>query len=220
MHLAFVKVSICTNTYEIQQVLDTRLLDLTDIPHSTVPFDACRLKHSCQIFDRVQHLIQEYKHTLFDQIDVVLLEQQPIGGITSVEQLLFGYFREKVVMVSPRSMHCYFQISKLDYEQRKESTTKMATPYLQHCSDWQNNTRQHDMADALCMILFYLHQIKQRRRRLLIFPFSKQTSVCEASKQTSSLSRTDVDKFFQQFSYPKFVKVRRAQDFLTINDDQ
>src|SRR5210317_1078063 len=42
------------------------------------------------------------------------------GGFTNIPTLLHYMFRDRVVLVSPVSMHTHFGMRHLDYEQRKE----------------------------------------------------------------------------------------------------
>tara|TARA_B100001094_G_C18095385_1_gene752734 strand:- start:676 stop:1095 length:420 start_codon:yes stop_codon:yes gene_type:complete len=56
------------------------------------------------------------------------------------------------------------QINHLEYEARKERTENMAAPYLRHMTAWNHYERKHDMADALCFILFYLFKKEKERK--------------------------------------------------------
>jgi len=100
-------------------------------------------------------MLQEHAD-LFVGVDHVRIERQPLTGLTDVEQLLFGHFRSKARLVSPNSMHRHFHIGHYVYEQRKTQTTRIAEPYLCHLPAWQRE-RVHDLADALCIVLFSLH---------------------------------------------------------------
>jgi hypothetical protein len=61
-------------------------------------------------------------------------------------------FKDKVVLVSPVSMHTHFGMRHLNYEQRKERTVEIATKYLKEDIPYD---RKHDIADALCMIIYH-----------------------------------------------------------------
>ena len=52
-----------------------------------------------------------------------------------------------MVLVSPVSMHTHFGMRHLNYDERKERTVSIEgeIPY----------ERKHDIADALCMIVYY-----------------------------------------------------------------
>jgi hypothetical protein len=60
-------------------------------------------------------------------------------------------FKEKVLLVSPVSMHVHFGMRHLDYEERKERTVAIAEKYIEGGIPYE---RKHDIADALCMIVF------------------------------------------------------------------
>jgi hypothetical protein len=60
-------------------------------------------------------------------------------------------FKEKVLLVSPVSMHVRFGMRHLDYEERKERTVAIAEKYIEGEIPYE---RKHDIADALCMIVF------------------------------------------------------------------
>jgi len=38
----------------------------------------------------------------------------------------------------------------------------LALPYLKNFEAWKTNTRKHDMADALCFILFHINTVTER----------------------------------------------------------
>lgn len=106
-----------------------------------------------ELSDMIHGFVTEYSD-IFCQADQVLIERQPPGGITSVEVLLHYIFRHKAVLISPVSMHKHFGIGHLDYEERKERTEVIAGKYLKDCTYYDRLQRKHDVADALCMILY------------------------------------------------------------------
>jgi hypothetical protein len=87
---------------------------------------------------------------LFQSADVILIERQPPGGFTNIQTLLHYMFIEKVILVSPVSMHTHFGMGHLNYEQRKERVESIASRYVTI-----EEERKHDIADALCMIVYY-----------------------------------------------------------------
>ena len=98
---------------------------------------------------------------MLDACDVLLIERQPIMGLVAVEQLILGHHRDKTTLVSPNSMHKFFNIAQYTYEGRKKQTVAIASTLLEHHSDMlkqmQAHERQHDIADALVLMYFYLH---------------------------------------------------------------
>ena len=57
-------------------------------------------------------------------------------------------------MISPLSMHQHFGLGHLTYEQRKQRTEFIASKYINNFQNYDQLTRKHDIADALCMILY------------------------------------------------------------------
>lgn len=137
----------------VPTVLMARKLDLTCLPHDRVPLCQCRLHHTREMADLVLHFIQEYQEHL-DEADKVLVERQPPGGFGAIETMLVATFREKIEVVSPNSMHKHFGIGHLDYEHRKKKTEEIAGKYLEHLNSYSRLTRRHDVADAMCMVLY------------------------------------------------------------------
>ena len=187
-NLALVKATV--GDFKITSILDAIVINLSTIPHRSVPMDQCRLHHSNDVFDKLEHLFQEYP-LLFQNVDYMLIERQPITGLVHVEQLLFGKFRSIARLVSPNSMHKWLGIGQLSYDQRKIETTRIAEPFLKQFSNWIPSERLHDMADALCILLFTLHvdemehrsQIEEQRRRKRMeveeCPFDENTTIAD-----------------------------------------
>lgn len=94
--------------------------------------------------------LSDYDH-LFKEADTVLIERQPPAGLTNIESLLHYIYMDKVVLISPLSVHRHFGMSHLDYDQRKERSISIAGKYINDIP----YERQHDIADALCMIIHY-----------------------------------------------------------------
>lgn len=155
-NLAFVYCTVDETTHTIETILQADRVNLKEIPHQRVLRSVCTLMHSADAHDLMQHFFQEYG-TQWPIIDVVLIERQPQGGLVHIEQILYGQWRSKAQLVAPRSMHKHFQINHLDYDQRKQKTTALAQPYLQTLPQWNIRAdRLHDMADAMCLILYHL----------------------------------------------------------------
>lgn len=137
----------------VPTVLMARKVDMTQYTHTRVPQCECRLHHSREMADYVLHFIQEYSDHL-DDADRILVERQPPGGFGAIETLIVATFREKVDVISPNSMHKHFGIGHLDYEHRKQKTEKIAGEYLEHLDSYNRLIRKHDVADAMCMVLY------------------------------------------------------------------
>jgi hypothetical protein len=107
--------------------------------------------YSNDIVDLVPLFVDAHKY-IFEAADTILIERQPPGGFTNIEVLLHYMFKDKVVLVSPVSMHTHFGMRHLNYDQRKESVVKIANKYLKEDIPYD---RKHDIADALCMIIYH-----------------------------------------------------------------
>lgn len=125
-------------------------IDLTIMKHNTVDVCNCKIPHTNELSDLVAHFVQEYSD-FFNMSDKILIERQPPGGLTNVQTLLHYIFRDKVELISPTSMHKHFGIGHLDYENRKLRTVEISSKYI----DFKGLIRKHDVADAMCMIIFY-----------------------------------------------------------------
>ena len=78
---------------------------------------------SNDIVDLVPLMVDDHRD-IFDEAETILIERQPPGGFTNIEVLLTYMFRDKVKLVSPVSMHTHFGMRHLNYDERKERTTR------------------------------------------------------------------------------------------------
>jgi hypothetical protein len=129
----------------------------------------CKIPHTNEVADLMGHFIQEYGH-LLDSADTILLERQPPGGLTSIETLLLYLYRPKTELISPNSMHKHFGIGFLSYESRKIETERITQKYFKNFLNYENQVRKHDMADAMCLILYYTHKDREKYRLKNIQP--------------------------------------------------
>lgn len=139
------------------------LVDLTNLAHTVVKRKHCKLYHSKELSDRLDHFYQEYAH-IFNDADLILIERQPIHGLQAVQQSLFKQFRDRVILISPNKMHAHFKLCKC-YEGRKVQTTAILKEVFRkiphdsrrlHAMD-----RLHDIGDAVCILIYYTHGIRK-----------------------------------------------------------
>lgn len=127
----------------------------------------CNLHHGAVTADWISHLIGDYQTDL-DSADVVLIERQPPMGHRCVEQLLFQAFRHKAVLIHPRSFLCYFNISRLEYDDRKKTLVSRAKRVFQTSpADIQRALQQeraHDVADAMLFAVYYVNRSDVRHK--------------------------------------------------------
>ena len=144
-------------------VHSAHLVDITKIPHHRVRMRDCTIPHTHELADLMAHFIQEYGYIL-DSADRILIERQPPTGLTQIETLLMYLYREKTILVSPNAMHSHFNINHYEYDRRKDCTIALAEPYLSDFPTFSEATRRHDLADAMCFILFHIHPMKEKAR--------------------------------------------------------
>jgi len=135
------------------KIIDCGRIDITKVQHLVVKECDCKLHHENCIPDYLDHFIQEYSF-YFNNCDILLIERQPPMGITNVQDLLFTKFRDKVLLISPNSVHKYFKLNN-DYQTRKKESEKIANGYLSGFKSFINNIRKHDISDALLMVIYY-----------------------------------------------------------------
>ncbi len=185
VHLALVLVEV-TEEFEFDHVVWHHLIDIRKLRHGTVPAEQCSLGHTATITDRMAHVYQEYEH-VFLAAERILVERQPIMGLQAVQESLFAQFRDKMTLVLPNSVHKCFKMSS-NYENRKQESVNLARDYfysinnplypagkaradspLVVCGKFEsyldklNKTeiRNHDIADAICMVIFILKKESQ-----------------------------------------------------------
>ena len=137
-------------------VINCDRVNITIMKHNKVQYCDCKLHHDLCIPDYIDHFIQENDY-IFNLADIILIERQPPVGITNVQDLIFTKFRNKVTLISPNSVHKYFNMSK-NYDVRKLQSESISNDYLSSFTKFNNNTRRHDMSDAMLMLIYY-HKI-------------------------------------------------------------
>ena len=132
-------------------------VDSTVFEHVSVPAHRCTLGHTNTTADRIAHVVQERRH-LFDECTHVLIERQPLQGHTHVEQVLYLMLRDKAHLVSPNAMHKFFNIAHFTYEGRKQQVVRIVDSMLplQHFPMYHALDRKHDVADAVCLLMYWV----------------------------------------------------------------
>lgn len=161
-NLGLVKSFVDDINFEIK-ILSTHKVDLTRLPHKKVNRWECTLEHTNEVADLMAHFFQEYGDYL-DKADKILIERQPPTGLTQIETLILFLYRQKVELISPNAMHKHFYINVLDYENRKKRTIEISESFLENFQDYQELSRKHDIADAVCMIIFRFAKDKEKFR--------------------------------------------------------
>lgn len=191
-------LSELNSDYSFKQVVWFELVDITKFVHLNEKAKKnCELYHKKLICDYLEHVFY-LNHYLFEISFKILIERQPPGGITSVEQLIMYKFRDKVILISPVSMHSKFgwNMEDIDYEQRKVKSCQKALYFLtqnEHgkhlVEQFQQLERKHDIADAICLVIFWC---RYKSRKLYI------------QKQLDELDSSDLKfdiVYLEQFRY-------------------
>lgn len=197
-------VTLLNEDYSIKEIIWMDLIDIQLFVHKDGPSKKeCKLNHTKTFCDWLNHVFQE-NMTLFEKADIILIERQPPMGLVGIEQIIFSRWREKAVLISPNSMHKFFHIGHYDYEQRKVETIKITKKCLLSYSNlsYQFNyyDRQHDIADSLCMMLFWIDKKQkeywefQKKERL-------KTIIYDREKEGYKMS---VNEWFEQFRYKEY----------------
>ena len=59
-----------------------------------------------------------------------------------------------------------------DYSRRKEQSESICKEYLESFNSFTNNSRKHDMSDAMLMILYYhFTKLKEKKKSKIIVDF-------------------------------------------------
>ena len=158
--------TVLHSDYSIKEIRHISLSDITKIVHSNVSEKECRLHHTKTMVDWIDHIIQE-NQSIFDGSNAILIERQPFGAFTAIEQLLFSRFREKAYLISPRNVHTYLNIGSLDYDNRKKCSVKIASRFLteSHTQKMNQYERSHDIADSICIMLYWRNKKEKEYRR-------------------------------------------------------
>ena len=165
---------VLVETDEHLKIIDVptiRRINIAHCTHDRVPLCDCTLHHSNHVVDKISHVFQEYSD-IFEKADVIVVERQPPCGMTHIESLLLFKFREKTVLVSPNSVHKYFQMSS-DYDERKKQVVSMGRKFTIEAGNHRGETidpcrliryrhRLHDIFDALLIVRYHLIRESQR----------------------------------------------------------
>jgi hypothetical protein len=154
-HLALA-LFLVDQDFVIEKFLDFNLIDITQYTHNVCGnIKNCKMYHTNNFSDRVEHLYVE--HPCFHEADIILVEKQPPQGFVVIEQLIFNKFRDKTILIHPRSVHLHFKMGHLDYENRKVFSEKVCEKFITEKQKEELNSfeRKHDVSDALLQCHYY-----------------------------------------------------------------
>lgn len=158
-------VAISDEYYNIKKIKS----DLVNLNVVECNEKTCDLFHSNHIVDKLMHFLQNY-NDIFSKSDFVLIERQPFQGITSIEAMLYNNFRNKAILIHPRTIHKFFNFGSANYDGRKKKSVKKAIELCKKIVDSDSvlkklkiYERSHDMADS---ILFLFYFVDKKRNEL------------------------------------------------------
>jgi hypothetical protein len=157
-NLGLVLAQISEETFRIERIIRC---DKIDIKSLVTECGCTTLQHRLCVADYSQHLFREYSE-YFELPDIILVERQPPGGMESLQNVITFKYSEKVYLIQPTSVHKFLEIGSLSYDDRKLFSEKYADRFLGHLENYQREYRKHDMADALCMISFYVKKLHDK----------------------------------------------------------
>jgi hypothetical protein len=163
INLGYVYSVVDTLTGSIT-VIDCNKVDITIMRHCNIPFIECTLHHDNCFPDYLEHFFQEYKQ-MFINADIVLIERQPIVGITNVQDLILNKYRDKAILISPNTIHKHFYMSK-NYNTRKKQSEKITNELLSTNQNYNMLLRKHDISDAMLLIIYYTQLNFKKKRKI------------------------------------------------------
>ena len=116
-----------------------------------INLDDYKYIYSNKVVDLVPLFVDDHKF-IFDSADIILIERQPPKGFGNIQTLIHYMFKERVVLISPNSLHVHFGMNHLDYDERKVRSEQIAAWHLKEPIPYE---RKHDITDAILMILYY-----------------------------------------------------------------
>jgi hypothetical protein len=166
IHLG-ISVSILNSDYTLKEIIWVDNIDITDYKHTKCLISQCKLYHTKTFSDWIDHMIEENKE-YFDESDIIIIEKQPPAGFVVVEQLIFSKYRHKTTIVSPNSVHKYFNFFNLDYDKRKEFSVKIADRFLSEklIEKSKRFDRRHDISDSICIMLYFINKKQEEYKKI------------------------------------------------------
>lgn len=131
------------------------LLDLTKI----IPKEKSGAQGYNHLIDKfVEAFGIDSRDNVFKNIDMIFVEYQPPQGQRIIQEFLVYFFKDKVIFTQPRTMHKFFRVDKLSYEDRKYEIERQSV-YFMHMEfykKWIHLERRHDISDAICLVVYYI----------------------------------------------------------------
>jgi hypothetical protein len=199
LHLG-ISLTLLDEEYNLVEIIWIDLIDITKFDHKWGPKkENCQLYHTKTFCDWLNHTYQE-NMDFFDKADFILVERQPPMGFVVIEQLILSRWRDKTILISPNSMHKYFNIGYYDYEKRKEYTEKIAKMNISDPSlleQLECYDRSHDIADSVCIMLYWINKKQNEYKE------EKKRQRIKMMQMNNKISRKEMsmDEWFEMHRY-------------------
>jgi hypothetical protein len=163
INLGFILLE-CNKDYTLHDIVWFDLINITTFNHLDKESEKkCKLLHTKTFSDWLSHIFYLHRE-LFELCTHILIERQPPNGHVAVEQLLYFNFRNKAILIHPRSVHSFMGWKQEDYEQRKEKSIqslhyriiRSERTYL--LDEFNKYDRKHDISDAYIQALYFLSE--------------------------------------------------------------
>ena len=167
-HFALTLCELTQDTMQIE-LKEAKLIDIQDFECER---SKCTLHHDRCFADWMAHVFVKYSH--FFKSDKILVERQPPCGLVAIEQLIYSYYRDRTILISPRSVHAHFKCNfDGDKQQKYEARKKKMCEITKHIrgrwaatnTEWKSWDREHDVADALAQTMYYTSKLREEARR-------------------------------------------------------
>lgn len=188
-----ISVSLVDNNYNVIDVIWIDVINITEFKCG----NDCNMWHSRTYADWLRHVFAR-EHDFFDSVDVILIEKQPPQGLSGIEQIIFYEWRDKAVLIYPRSVQKYLCIGHLEYDQRKIASERIAKkllpPNLQEQLTFYN--RKHDIADSILFTKYWCNTRKKRQEIRKLRKRQKRAAK-NAAKRMGKISSKEFFDFFR-----------------------
>ena len=163
-NLAMVVAEVGVHRDEIRgiKVIHSQMSDLGMI---NCPGDCLFLPHDRSSAHKCHHWVESCDKW-FSGSDLVVMERQPLCGLTGIEQSIYIYVKQRysggspnhIRLLSPNSMHCHFNMSR-DKVVRRKVIVEISREYLEESPAFRSAREKDHLADAFGFILFYCQTI-------------------------------------------------------------
>jgi len=141
--------------------IDFNLLDVIDMQLVDITMECndknCVLYHQKTFTDWLSHVFVKYAD-MFNKACYIIVEKQPmVSALVAIEQLIFSKYRHKTLLISPNSVHKFFNIGEYCYEERKIKSVEIAKKVLNEemLKRLEKYERKHDIADCNLILMYW-----------------------------------------------------------------